>query len=82
MREGRRERRGSWGSPWTAVYGEAEWRFGVAVHGGVLAGEWVSGDVGKLRELRGGEREVRCARACTRGNKGEKRASGGAPAFL
>jgi hypothetical protein len=40
-----------------AVDGEVEWWLDAAVGGGFLAGEGVSGDVGELRELRGGGRE-------------------------
>jgi hypothetical protein len=40
---------------------EGGWQLGVVACGEVLAAEGVSGDVSKLREWRGGEREVRAA---------------------
>jgi hypothetical protein len=41
--------------------GEAERRLSAVTRGGVLAREVVNGDIGELRELRGGGREVRAA---------------------
>jgi hypothetical protein len=49
-----------------------ERRLGAATRGYVLIGEGVSGDVGELRELQGGEREVR------KGSMGGKKGSKGA----
>jgi hypothetical protein len=47
-----------------------ERRLGAATRGYVLIGEGVSGDVGELRELQGGEREVR--KGSMGGKKGSK----------
>jgi hypothetical protein len=44
------------GSRW-----KAEWRLGAVARGGVLFREGIGGDISELRELRGGEREMRAA---------------------